>query len=101
MKMRESVNQRENKGWYPISDNKLIVPLIQGFQNTLQASVNDLVVQSWCTSALVCVTKTSMDVYGRTVVDLAFGSVEHCSKRIKPFCAEETVLMEGRGEYLP
>lgn len=98
--MRESAKQRGNKGWYPVSDNKLIVPLIQGFQNTLQASVNNLVVQSWCTSALVCVIKTSMDVYGRTVVDdLAFGSVEHCSKSIKPFFAEETVLMEGRGGY--
>ena len=54
------------------------------------------------TSALVCVIKTSMHVYSRTVVDdLAFGSVEHCSKRIKAFFAEETVLTEGRGGYLP
>jgi len=63
--------------------------------------VNAVAVQSWCISALVCGVKTSMDVYGRTVVDLAFASVEHYSRRIQIFFAEETILIEGRGGYWP
>lgn len=54
MKMRKSAKQRGNKGWHPVLDNKLIIPLSQGFQNTLQASVSDFVVQSWYFSSSVC-----------------------------------------------
>lgn len=60
--------------------------------------MNDLVVQLWCCSALVCLIKSSVDIYGRTVGnDLAFGSVDHCSKKIEPFFSEET--FNGRGGY--
>lgn len=55
MEMRETANQRKQR----LVLDRLRVPLIQGFQNTLQASVNDLVVQSLCTSALICLIKIS------------------------------------------
>lgn len=75
--MRETENQRKQR----LVLDRLRVPLIQRFQNTLQASVSDLVVQSLCTSALICLIKISMGVLIWLLV-------------------EENIVLKGQSDYL-